>query len=264
MSRIAYIFLTFSVTLTFTQTTVATPTADANNNGEITRAEYLTFTSNAFNQQDKNFDGRITQQEKHAAMTEYVREKLQKQFKDMDDDGDGKITSSEFDAFNAEKNEKRFEKNRLKTDKWFDKVDTNGNGHISRLEYDDYLGENAVKQHEKLKERTQKQFNAMDLDKDGEVTEFEFVDKGRAPGTSGQDSKPSNPFSDLHVRSTPSRKKRIRRDSNSDGVITKLEDREYNEAAFEKMDVNNDGAITKKENARIFSNDNATQFMTSF
>jgi len=54
-------------------------------------------------------------------------------------------------------------------------------------------------------------------------------------------------------------KKRTRRDGNSDGDITKREDRDYNEFQFDRLDKNKDGVITKKEANYLFANEKTVQ-----
>ena len=243
-------FLLISATLSLPIIAHADPKMDANGDDEISRIEYMSFKSNSFNKQDKNFDGRLTKKEISAARLEQVRQATKKRFKDMDKNGDGHITQAEHDDSSRNQTEKMFESRLNKTDEWFSVMDTDKNNNISRLEYTAFLENQRAEQLEKSLKRTQKSFARLDLDGDGIVTEFEYVDKGRAPGTKA--NKKSDPMKGLYAHETAKPKKRLRRDGNSDGEVTKREDREYNEYQFDRLDKDKDGIITKKENKFLF------------
>ena len=228
----------------------ASPKMDANGDDEISRIEYMSFKSNAFNKQDKNFDGRLTKQEIREARKERNRQNIKKRFKNIDKNGDGHITQDEHDNATRNKNEKLYENSFNKVEEWFNKMDADKNDHISRLEYKAFLENQRAEQLEKTLKTTQRAFARLDLDRDGRVTEFEYVDKGRKPGS--KTAKKNDPLEGLYAHETAKPKKRTRRDGNSDGDITKREDRDYNEYYFDKLDKNKDGVITKKEGGFLF------------
>jgi|GEM_PF-1119033 len=226
---------------------LANPKIDANGDDEITRIEYMSFKSNSFNKQDKNFDGKLTKQEIRDARTEQNRDNAKKRFKDLDSNGDGNVTLAEMEESKNAINEKQTEQHKKASDKFFDDMDKDKNGNVSRLEYNSFLEKQMGKLIEDTKKASQNTFKRMDLNEDGLITETEYVDRGRKPGTNKSD-----PLKGLYAHETAKPKKRTRRDGNSDGDITKREDREYNEYQFDRMDKNKDGVITKKENLYIF------------
>ena len=226
---------------------MAQPKIDANGDDEISRIEYMSFRSNAFNKEDKNFDGKLTKQEIRAARDERNREKAKTRFKGLDSNRDGGLTQDEFAEASGLNAKSRQEQRAASSDKWFDDMDADKNGNISRLEYNGFLDSQMKKFEKNAAAASEKQFKHMDLDGDGTITETEYVDKGRKPA-----SKKSDPLQGLYAHETAKPKKRTRRDGNGDGDITKREDREYNEYQFDKMDKNKDGMITKKENRYIF------------
>ncbi|MEP3890054.1 MAG: EF-hand domain-containing protein [Hellea sp.] len=228
----------------------AAPKMDANGDKEISRIEYMSFMSNAFNKEDKNFDGKLTKQEIRDARKERLRESAKTRFKNMDTNNDGSITQQEHDASANGKTEKKTETRLNKADKWFGRMDKDKNGHISRLEFDAYNETQATKAYEKSLKSSEKKFSRLDLDGDGNITEFEYVDKGRDPGS--KTSQKSDPMAGLYANETAKPKKRTRRDGNSDGEITKREDREFNAYYFDILDRNKDGVITKKEGRHLF------------
>lgn len=228
-------------------TAKATPNMDINGDDEISRIEYMSFRSNAFNKDDKNFDGKLTKEEIQAARTERNRQNVKKRFKGMDTNGDGGITQSEFEDASGLSTQTQREKRTVALDKWFDDMDTDNNGNISRLEYNGFLNKQMESVEKSSASASLKRFQRLDLDGDGTITESEYVDKGRNPTANKSDR-----LKGLYAHETAKPKKRTRRDGNSDGDITKREDREYNEYQFDKMDKNKDGTITKKENRFIF------------
>ena len=228
----------------------ANPKMDANGDDEISRIEYMSFKSNSFNTQDKNFDGRLTKKEINAARLEQLRQTTKKRFKAIDTNGDGHITQTEHDDAARVKTDKVYENSFRRIDEWFNKIDTDKNENISRLEYNAFLENQRAEQIEKSLKTTSRAFTRLDLDGDGVITEFEYVDKGRAPGTKRK--KKSDPLEGLYAHETTKPKKRLRRDGNSDGEITKREDREYNEYQFDRLDKDDSGSITKKEARYLF------------
>lgn len=228
----------------------AAPKMDANGDDEISRIEFMSFKSNAFNKEDKNFDGKLTPQEIRDARKTRLRESAKVRFKSLDTNGDGNVTQQEHDASVNIKVEGKTETKLNKADKWFGRMDKDNNGHISRLEFDAYNETQATKAYEKGLKSSEKKFSHLDLDGDGNITEFEYVDKGRVPGSKA--SKTDDPMAGLYANETAKPKKRTRRDGNSDGDITKREDREFNTYYFDKMDRNKDGVITKKEGRHLF------------
>lgn len=243
------LFLITSVLL-FSSAIHAAPKMDANGDEEISRIEYMSFKSNVFNKEDKNFDGILTKQEIREARKDRLRESAKARFKKMDRNNDGSITQQEHDASANAKTEKRTETKLNKADKWFGRMDKDKNGHISRLEFDAYNETQAAKAYEKSLKSSAKKFSRLDLDGDGNITEFEYVDKGRPPES--MTSQKSDPMAGLYANETAKPKRRTRRDGNSDGEITKREDREYNAYYFETLDRNKDGVITQKEGRHLF------------
>jgi len=242
--------LVITSALLLTSPAHANPKMDINGDDEISRIEYMSYRTRAFEKEDKNFDGRLTKKEIGEASIERLRDNRKRTFEKMDINGDGHVTEVEHADGSSAKNNKKTEAKLNKGDKWFSRVDKDKNGHISRLEFDVYNERQALKAEKKNQKSSRKSFTRLDLDKDGIITELEFVDKGRRLGS--KTSKKDDPLDGLYAHETASPKKRMRRDGNSDGVITKRENREFFEYYFEKHDKNKDSVITKKEAAHLF------------
>ena len=68
--------------------------ADANNDGNVTRAELTAALDKKFAELDKNGDGKVTQEERRAMHEARFAER----FKQMDKDGNGQISMAEMQA----------------------------------------------------------------------------------------------------------------------------------------------------------------------
>jgi Ca2+-binding EF-hand superfamily protein len=240
------IFLALTTLPLLTTTAQAAP-MDANKDGEISRIEYMSFRSNAFIQDDLNFDGKLTKQEIKEGRDKRNRENVIKRFKKLDANKDGQLIPSEMEDPKTNANESRADDVRKEMDAFFDKMDRDKNGNISRLEYNVFVEERMEGEVNAAIKRSERKFKRMDLDGDGVVTETEYVDRGRIPKP-----KKADPFEGLYTHDTTKPKKRMRRDGNGDGDITKREDREYNEYQFEKLDKNKNGVVTKDEARYLF------------
>jgi Ca2+-binding EF-hand superfamily protein len=77
--------------------------ADANKDGNLTKAELTAALDKRFAQLDSNNDGRITKEERDAAH----QARFEQHFKAMDTDGNGQISQAEMQAAHAARKEMR-------------------------------------------------------------------------------------------------------------------------------------------------------------
>ncbi|WP_416878831.1 EF-hand domain-containing protein [Litorimonas sp.] len=256
----------FPIVLSFTfallaSESFAAPTADANNNGDITRTEYLNFMANKFAETDKNFDGKLTQEELKFSRQHKLEELARGNFRFLDQDKDGILKLENFsEQFETIAVNPRMEESAA--DQFFELLDKNGNGNVSRSEYIEYVQAQKQLATDQRKEMAANYFKSLDLNQDGYVDEDEFIYKGRNSKATINDTS-ANPFSNLRNTSS-SQNKSVRRDGNSDGIITKSEDREYNLYLFEKFDSNGDGIVYETSHSDFFSDvDNMNMGNTS-
>ena len=183
-------------------------------------------------------------------MQRRMQESAKKQFKKLDTDKDNYISDEEYNADRNQRRDTQSERRRKQSDKWFDSVDENKNGFISRAEYQAFQDASTQKSIERTAKRAVTAFQRMDLDNDTRLSELEYVYKGKDPNTANS-ANLTNPFSAL-TDTTSTVKKRISRDGNSDGMITKSEDEAYRRYLFSNLDKDSDGVITKKEGRYLF------------
>ncbi len=177
-------------------TAAALPQADANQDGTITRAEFMAESDSRFAKTDTNRDGYLSQDERENAKAIRQSERQIKKFDRLDTNGDGVITRAEFDSETASRKERHKERrmkfmdankdgqitdedrklrqekraemrkergerskrgDRKKVSHW-ERIDSNGDGLISAQEF---------------RSGAEKMFERMDANDDGMLTEGE-------------------------------------------------------------------------------------------
>lgn len=172
----------------------AAPKADTNQDGTISKAEFVTAAADRFIDTDLNGDGALTKDEMKASHDAKRAERSDKRFADSDANGDGVISKSEYEAKKTARSEKRKSRRDLNNDGKVDDADKELRK-AKRAEWKEKRGE-------RMKNR--------DVNRD-------------------------------NVR------KRIKRDANGDGVITRAEYDTATEAMFLRLDANGDGVLTEGE-----------------
>lgn len=85
---------------------VAQPSrADANKDGDLTRAEFIASIDARFARLDTNRDGQVTPSERQAVREANRAERMQKHFAEMDANKDGNVTLAEMQAAHEKRGE---------------------------------------------------------------------------------------------------------------------------------------------------------------
>ena len=105
----------------------ARPNADANNDGQITQAEFTAAAQEKFAKTDINGDGYLSQEERQAFRANMESEKRASRFDKMDTNGDGFVSRSEYEAQSEDRRDSRREK-------IIQRFDTNQNGQVDDAE----------------------------------------------------------------------------------------------------------------------------------
>lgn len=109
---------------------------DRNKDGVLDRSEIEAQRARQFQRLDANKDGAIDQSEIEAVVKKREAkggnggDKILKQFKAADRDGDGRVTKAEFIE---------------KLPPWFKRADANGDGKVTRKELEDFIAERGAK-----------------------------------------------------------------------------------------------------------------------
>ncbi|MEP3890053.1 MAG: EF-hand domain-containing protein [Hellea sp.] len=236
--------------LLFSSAIHAAPEMDANGDDEITLDEYIAFQMADFNKRDKDFNGRVTAKETRNWQIEQNREHMKAAFKELDPDGNGRLTEDEYLEKTVSEMGGQFSMTQEVMEQAFDEMDSDSNGHISRLEYMAHQKQSWDDTLEMMKGSMLQQFKFMDKDSDGIVTEREFTGVVDDYGALLHGDTASEP-DDAGMGFQES--KRAVLDENGDGIITRTEQRQHSSYLFETLDSNNDSVITKQESPYLFN-----------
>lgn len=243
--RTTYLIASFSlIACLCTAPAMAQPRIDANGDDEITESEYVAYQMLSFNDKDENYDGRITKDEQRAWGVKQQREQMKEAFKQIDPNNDGRMTEDEFVESASKGIEAQIARAEDKTNNSFDEMDSDNNGSISRKEYSAAHNQKLQGYVEEIKRSTRLQFKLLDKDKDGIVTDTEYA--GIVSNYKNVVSLEDDSSGNVQVRA------RVMLDKNSDGTITRTEQREYSVHAFNGFDANKDGIVTKGEAPFLF------------
>lgn len=128
---------------------------DANDDGNVTRAEVSAKLNERFAKLDADADGKVTDAELAAAREQRRADR----FARLDADGDGAISRSEMEAAHGRYDESRGEqRGKPDGDRMRGRLDTNGDGVITKADFE---------------ERAFARFDALDANGDGTITEQE-------------------------------------------------------------------------------------------
>lgn len=179
----------------------ATPAADLDQNGEVSRAEFMAAEEARFTAADKDFDGQLTREEMQTLRENERTEHARKHFARMDANGDGVVSEAEMLAIQSERMDRHGEHREDRRAAMLDRFDSDGDGVLSEAERatarEARMGKR-VKDRFKTKRRKAKR-PRLDADGDGLISRAEYDAMGEALFT--------------------------RMDANGDGVLTQGEGR---------------------------------------
>lgn len=195
---------------------MANPKADTNQDGVITRAEFLAASDARFAKSDLNGDGYISTDERETARTNRDSERRSEHFTRMDANGDGVITRDEFDSAGDMRKSKKREKMRQR-------MDVNQDGQVDDSDRE-VMRQKMEGRREKFKEMREKR----------------RAEGGRDGARDGWKKSGRRGGKDMLSRV----------DTNGDDLISAQEYREGAETMFDHMDANGDGQLTEGEGMR--------------
>ena len=195
---------------------------------EFTQAQLLMFNS-----ADRDFNGRVTQDEINQLNDKANEPKRKKTFQNLDADKNGFLSYDEIEARYATLSDTR-SKNRGK-DKVLQQYDQDSNGVITSGELDAYFEARRKKTEAKAIKNAQRDFKFKDADGSGTVSLDEYLESHK---TASQVK---------FYNATYSENTSISRDESGDKLITRLENETFANALFEMLDKNEDGSLSASE-----------------
>lgn len=130
---------------------------DNDKDGNVTMQEFDKAAKSRYQRMDKNSDGKMTDDEFKAYLSERRSERRNKKFQKMDANKDGFVSKDEYIAYQTNKAEKRFSR-----------MDADGNGMLTQEENN--------KRGKRRHRGGSKMFKKLDTNNDGIVTQKESYD----------------------------------------------------------------------------------------
>lgn len=199
----------------------ATPAADLDKNGEVSRAEFMAAGDTRFAAADADFDGQLTRDEMKALGEAKRVDHAKARFGKMDGNGDGVVTEAEMLAARD-----------ARPPRGPDARGPEGRGPGSEGP------EGRGPKGDRKEDRRAKMMDQFDTNADGKLSDAE-----RAVARDLHKAKRGERKAEQKAR----RAERPRLDANRDGVVTKAEYDAMGDALFTRMDANNDGVLTQGE-----------------
>lgn len=187
----------------------ASPAADIDQDGRVSKAEFIAAADTRFTAADTDFDGTLTREEGKALHKSKSEDRVRRHFAKTDANGDGVLSEQEVLAEKAARAEKKKERREAMRARIKERLDTDGDGEISEAEKD---AAHALREERRAERKAQR-------------------DAGKKAGKNDR----------------PRRARTPRADSDGDGVISRAEYEAATEALFVRMDVNGDGFLTEGE-----------------
>ncbi len=147
MTRKNAVIVSAIATILMGSAAFAGPKADANQDGVITRAEFMAESQSKFASFDSNGDGYISEDERTSARENGQAERRTAMFGQIDANGDGVISRDEFEAAGDNRKEKSREKRRQRRD-------VNQDGQVDEADREAFR-EKMSERRERMKERRQ-------------------------------------------------------------------------------------------------------------
>lgn len=205
----------------------------------VSKSDFSAAQTAMFNKADADFDGKVSYGEIQEIKAEGQRKANEKRFKKLDTDFSGYLTEDEILAAHEVFKERglksldQTKSNLMKT------YDLDKNGTISEYEIDQVLEKRKEKSIEYSEKNAKKDFERKDKDGSGIVSLEEYVDNRRVH------SKRAGNGEAFGLG------KYISRDGNGDRMISRSENAEYVDAAFDYLDKNQDGELSAKEQGNM-------------
>lgn len=162
--------------LTATALLAASPAADLDRNGEVTRAEFMAVADARFTAADGDFDGQLTRDEMRALHEATRAEHAKEHFARMDANGDGVVSEAEMLAAQDQRKKRKSDRRDNRRERMMKRFDTDGDGTLSdaeKAEAREAAKQNRTERKGKRKERGAKR-PRLDADRDGLVSRTEY------------------------------------------------------------------------------------------
>ncbi len=191
----------------------AGPKADLNQDGQVTKAEFMESAETHFTSVDADANGLLSKEERKSFRAAKVDEMKNKVFDKLDADGDGAVSRDEMNAAG----EKMKSRMNARKEKFMERYDTNLDGELSDAERTVMKAERETKRGDRATS--------------GKRAERRNAEGGKKGWRSRRGQRPNA-------------------DANDDGFVSLDEHLAVSEKLFARLDANDDGVLTEGEGKR--------------
>lgn len=199
----------------------------------VEKSEFIQAQLLMFNSADRDFNGRVTQDEINQLTDEINQPRHEKNFQKLDTDKNGFVSYEEVEAVHTSSAQTR--RKNSGTNNVLQKYDQDSNGVITSGELDAYFEARRKKTEAMAIKNAKQDFKFKDADESGTVSLDEYLDSHK---TASQ----VKFYSANYTKNTS-----ISRDESGDKLITRLENETFANALFEMLDKNEDGSLSASE-----------------
>lgn len=210
----------------------------------ISKTQFISDQRALFDKADKDFDGKLSDEELQDVKAEAYRKAEMKAFKELDTDFSGYLTKAEIISRHAAMSDLFVKQADNQKQNFLKQYDQDGNGTISAYEIEDYFESFADNMSKKTLKRAERDFEIKDQDKSGTVSKEEFL----TPIRKAARNTPMGPIPTYDVALPQF----ISRDQNRDKVITRAENMEFINTVFSVLDKNANDELSGSEQNQLY------------
>jgi len=227
-------------------------TAEPAEVGAVKKSDFLQCQRAMFNTADKDFDGRVSQDEINLFNDAQNRPKYLKAFRDLDGDSNGFLSMREIEAKHQEFAENKIVRHENIKSQLLTRYDKDGDGNITSRELESYFEKSAEKSIAATVKSAEADLKRKDSDGSGSVSLEEYLSSKTVAGIQKS-------------RQAQLKGEYIRRDKNGDRLITRTESEAYILRLFEVLDKNKDDQLSASEqNSRAYKSAKALSLRSTF
>lgn len=218
----------------------------------VQKSDFLQSQRVMFNTADKDFDGRVSQDEINLLNDAQNRPKYLKAFRDLDANNNGFLSLREIEAKHQEFAENKIVRLKNIKSQLLTRYDKDGDGNITSRELEAYFEKSAEKSIAATVKSAEADLKGKDSDGSGSVSLEEYLSSKTVAGIQKS-------------RQAQLKGEYIRRDKNGDRLITRTESEVYILRLFEVLDKNKDGQLSASEqNSRAYKSAKALSLRPTF
>jgi len=224
-----------------------TKPADATPAEPVKQFDFMQAQLALYNSADKNFDGRVAQDEISLLEEELNKPKHVEAFQALDTNKNGVVSYEEIEAKYEEFSLSRKERILKSKNRIIEQYDQDQNGVITSNEINAYFEKQAKEEDARTLKQAKRDFQFKDTDESGAVTLDEYLDSKQSARVA-EYRRNTRRIRRLDSSQTAANAPtHLKRDQSGDKIITRLENESFAKDLFAALDVNDDGELSGAE-----------------